>query len=252
MENSQYMEAICAQRAMAMEEDTYLEGCNTISLETQSDLVEEDILTYVQDHFAEFLQNLRFLSKEDQELLLSYYLLSKTQNTLALIHKSTQTICSFRIRMAIKKLGTFLMLGVPTAEVMAGILTKAGFENSLEKDGLNLARTVTLSKVIDAYAKTRNFQRVAEIYHLHRPDIRRAMSRASKALMLSKDGHELALGAYIHGLIDKASASGQGFSKRKLAKQCHIYRTDPSILGEFRIDVMNRDFDSVLVARANH
>lgn len=247
-ENTQYFEAIVAHRAMQMDADTYLEGCNTISLETQADLIEEDILTYVHDNFPEFLRRLRFLSKEDQELLLSYYLLSKTQNTLALIHKSTQTICSFRIRMAIKKLGTFMMLGVPTVAIMSEILTKAGFENSLEKEG----RPMLLSKVIDAYAKTRNFQRVAEIYGLHRPDIRRAMSRASKALMLSKDGHELALGAYIHGLIDKASASGQGFSKRKLAKQCHIYRTDPSILGEFRIDVGNKDFDNVLVARANH
>src|SRR5208337_4356445 len=117
-------------------------------------------------------------------------------------------------------------------------------------DGLN--RTMPLSKVIDAYAKTRNFQRVAEIYHLHRPDIRRAMSRASKALMLSKNGRELALGAFLHGLIDKASASGQGYSKRKLAKQCHIFKTDSPILGRFAIDVNDPDFDVLLTARANH
>jgi hypothetical protein len=79
------------------------------------------------------------------------------------------------------------------------------------------------------------------------------MSRASKALMLSKNGRELALGAFLHGLIDKASASGQGYSKRKLAKQCHIYIKMPDILGKFSIDVNDPDFDKyLLVARANH
>jgi hypothetical protein len=228
-----------------------MEGITTVSAETVEELVKDDTLVYVSNNLPEFLRRLRFLSKEDQELLLSYYLLSKTQNTLALIHKSTQTICSFRIRMAIKKFGTFLMLGIPTVEIMGEILERAGFEHTLEKDGLN--RTMPLSKVIDAYAKTRNFQRVAEIYHLHRPDIRRAMSRASKALMLSKNGRELALGAFLHGLIDKASASGQGYSKRKLAKQCHIYIKMPDILGKFSIDVNDPDFDKyLLVARANH
>ncbi len=251
MENTQYMEAICAQRALLMDEDSYLEGCNTISLETQDELVKKDILTYIQDNFANFMRQLRFLSKEDQELLLSYYLLNKTQNTLALIHKSTQTICSFRIRMAEKKIGCYMMLGVPTVEVMSEILTKAGFENSLDKESSD-EKAVVLSKVVDAYAKTRNFQRVAEIYHLHRPDIRRAMSRASKALMKSKNGQELALGAFLHGLIDKASASGQGFSKRKLAKICHVYRTDPAILGAFRVSASDPHLDDILVARANH
>jgi hypothetical protein len=101
------------------------------------------------------------------------------------------------------------------------------------------------------YEQSRSFQKVADAYGLHRPDIRRAMSRAAKQLNESKDGNEAALGAFIHGLIDKASASGQGFSKRKLAKQCHIYRADPPILGEFRINIMDPHFDHLFTSRAN-
>jgi hypothetical protein len=228
---------------MLLDEDEQLEGATTISLETQSDLQEEDILTYVQENFAEFLKTLRYLKKEDQELLLSYYLLSKTQNTLALIHKSTQTVCSFRIRMAVKTLCAFIMMGEPTPEKMHGILDKAGLEDGLEK--------LPLSTCIDLYAKTRSFQRIAEVHHLHRPDIRRAMSRASKQLMESKDAHEHALGAYIHSLIDKANPSGVGYSKRKVQKLGHIYRTDPAILGEFRIKVGSPDFEHMFVSRAN-
>lgn len=228
---------------MLLSEDDQLEGMTCIGLETQADLQEEDILTYVQQNFSSFLKTLRYLKKEDQELLLSYYLLSKTQNTLALIHKSTQTVCSFRIRMAVKTLCAFIMMGEPTPDKMHVILEKAGLEDGLEK--------ISLSTVIDLYAKTRSFQRIAEVYHLHRPDIRRAMSRASKQLMESKDAHEHALGAYIHSLIDKANPSGTGFSKRKVQKLGHIYRTDPSLLGEFRIRVEDPDFEHMFVSRAN-
>lgn len=242
-EMTPYFDAITSARAMLLDEDEALAGATTISLETQADLAEDDILTYVQTNFAGFLKMIRFLSKEDQEMLLSYYILSKTQNTLALIHKSTQTVCSFRIRMAVKKLGTFMLLGEPSVEAMSKILVKSGLESSLEKIGL--------SEVVDLYKKTRSFAKVAEVYGLHRPDIRRAMSRAAKQLNDSKSGHEVALGAYIHGLIDKASAAGQGFSKRKLAKQCHIFHQDPQILGEFRIDVKAPGFEHLFTSRAN-
>lgn len=242
-ENTPYFDSITSARAMLLNEDEQLEGTTTISLETQSDLAEDDILTFVMENFSEFLKMLRFLKKEDQELLLSYYLLSKTQNTLAIIHKSTQTVCSFRIRMAVKTLACFIMLGEPTVEKMHEILTRAGLEKSLEK--------IDLSEIIDLYAKTRSFQRIAEVHHLHRPDIRRAMSRASKQLMESKNAQEHALGAYIHSLIDKANPSGVGYSKRKMQKLGHIYRVDPPLLGEFRISVSDPDFDHMFVSRAN-
>jgi hypothetical protein len=243
-ENSAYFESIVANRAMLLTEEEALEGAQLIGVESQADLAEEDILTYIQSNFGNFLRILRSLKKEDQELLLSYYLLSKTQNTLATIHKSTQTVCSFRIRMAVKTLGTFIMMGgAPTVDVMQEILKGAGLEESL--------KTIGLSKVVDEYVRCRNFQRIAEIHKLHRPDIRRAMSRASKQLMESKDPREHALGAYIHSLIDKANPAGQGYSKRKIAKQCHIYRSDPSVLGEFRISVSDPDFGHMFVSRAN-
>ena len=243
-ENSAYFDSIVATRAMLLNEEEALEGGTLISLESQADMAEEDILTYIQENFAGFIRILRSLKREDQELLLSYYLLSKTQNTLATIHKSTQTVCSFRIRMAVKTLGTFIMMsGAPTVEKMHEVLTKAGLEDSLQK--------IDLSKIVDLYVKTRNFQKIAELHHLHRPDIRRAMSRASKQLMESKNPQEHALGAYIHSLIDKANPAGQGYSKRKIAKQCHIYRQDPAILGEFRISVSDPDFQHMFVSRAN-
>ena len=243
-ENSPYFESISANRALLLTEDEALEGCTTISLETCADLAEEDILSFINENFAQFLKTLRYLKREDQELLLSYYCLSKTQNTLALIHKSTQTVCSFRIRMAVKTLGTFMLVGgEPTEELLHEVLEKAGFENSLEK--------APLSTIVMEYVRTRNFQQVANHFGLHRPDVRRAMSRASKALMESKDGKEAATAAWVHSLIDKSNPIGTGYSKRKLQKEGHLYRTDPDILGQFTVPIESAEFETWFVSRAN-
>lgn len=242
-ENTPYFDSITSARAMLLDEDEQLEGATTISLETQADLAEEDILSFINDNFDRFLKTLRYLKREDQELLLSYYLLSKTQNTLAIIHKSTQTVCSFRIRMAVRTLGTFFMMGEPTEEMLREVFVKAGLENSLEK--------APLSTVVMDYVRCRNFQQVANHFGLHRPDVRRAMSRASKALMDSKNGKEAATAAWLHSLIDKVSPVGNGFSKRKAAKCGHLYRSDPALLGQFRMSMTDSDFNHMFVSRAN-
>ena len=241
-ENTPYFDSITSARAMLLDEDEQLEGATTISLETQADLAEEDICSFITDNFDRFLKTLRFLKQEDQELLLSYYLLSKTQNTLALIHKSTQTVCSFRIRMAVKTLGTFMLVGEPTEELLHEVLEKAGMEYSLK---------APLSQIIMEYVRCRNFQQVALHFGLHRPDVRRAMSRASKALMDSKDGREAATAAWVHSLIDKVSPVGTGFSKRKAQKMGHIYMRSSEILGQFRVNIEHPDFGEFFVSRAN-
>lgn len=235
---------------MLLDEDEALHGATLLSMESDPEFArEQKTLAYIQDNFPSFLKYLRYLKKEDQELLLSYYILAKTQNTLAVIHRSTQTVCSFRIRMARKVLGAMMLWdGEPTMETLNTILIGAKMEDGLAQDD---GTPVPLSVVIDLYAKTRSFQKIAEVYKLHRPDIRRAMSRASKTLMDSRDPSEHALGAYIHSLIDKANPSGTGFSKRKVSKLGNIYRTDPDILGEFRVSVCSPDFEHMFVSRAN-
>jgi hypothetical protein len=145
--------------------------------------------------------------------------------------------------MAIKTLCAFIMMGEPSVDKMHEILVHEGLEEGLDN--------LPLSECIDLYAKTRSFQRIAEVYHLHRPDIRRAMSRASKQLMESGEAQSHALGAYIHSLIDKANPSGVGYSKRKVSKLGHIYVRDPDTLGEFRVNVSAPDFDAWFVSRAN-
>lgn len=242
-EISQYFDSIVADRAMLLDPEDY-QGDHTLSLETQADIVAQDISTYIFDNFRDFLNVLKFLSPEDQELLLGYYILSKTQWSLARIHNSTQTICSFKLRLAIKKLGTYMLLGVPTADKINEILEKFG--------RTHYNTHIRLADIIDYYSKTRSFKTVAAHFKLKRPDVRRAMSVLSKELMDHKDIHVLALGAFVFGLIDKASAQGKGLSARERAKISPIYRRDPAILGDFKVDVMSADFDHLLVTKANY
>lgn len=242
MESTPYMNSVTSARSLLLTDEEALEGATTISLETQQDLQEDDIFTYIQENFTGFLKMLKYLSQEDQDMLLSYYLLGKTQTTLATIFKSTQTVCSFRIRMAVRVIGAFLLFGEPTVEVLSEVLGKAGLEDSL-KGGL--------SKAIIEYAKCRSFQQVADVLGLHRPDVRRAMSRAARALMGSRDSKEAAMAAWIHSLVDKSNPIGPGYSKRKMLKEGHLYRTDPDILGSFVVRIDDPAFDALFVSRAN-
>lgn len=248
-----YIERVAAQRALQLDEDEWLESTSTLSLETQEDLVEGDILVFVRENFASFIRALRFVSRQDAELLLSYYVLSKNQTTLASILNTNQTLCSVHLRQAVQRFGAVLMLGCPTQEVMAEILGKVGLENvEWARDYGKSKIKMPLSKVLAAYAKVRNFTTVADAYHLHRPAIRRTFSEVSKKLKDSRDPREVALGCYIHGLIDKANAKETGLTKRQMQKQTNGYRKDPALLGQFRVDVSHPDFDYVFTARANN
>ncbi len=220
------------------------QGEHTLSLETQADIVSQSIVSYIHDNFGRFMEYLKFLSLEDQELLLSYYLLGKTQWSIARLHGSTQTICSFKLRLAMKRLGTYILMGVPSIDKINSILEAEGC--------IEFTPGIQYADLIDLYAKTRSFKAVAVQFGVKRPDVRRALSTLSKRLLASKEAPVLALGAYVFGLIDKASAQGKGLSQRERAKICPIYRRDPEILGYFEINVSNPAFDQALVSRANN
>src|SRR5271167_2274242 len=139
-ENTPYFDSITSARAMLLTDEEALEGATLLSMESDPKFKEDQkILAYIQENFPMFLVMLRHLKKEDQELLLSYYLLAKTQNTLAIIHRSTQTVCSFRIRMAVKVLCAFILYESEfTTEKMQGVLTAAGLENCIKNVPLSM------------------------------------------------------------------------------------------------------------------
>ena len=253
--SSAYMESITASRAMGLSEEEALKGEGMLSVETQEEYNEDSFRNYCTEHFGDWLKMLRTLPKDLQELLLSYYLLGKPQIVLAKLLQATQTVCSFRIRMAVKLAGTYLMMGgEPSVDQLRVVLTKAGLEHSLKR--------VSLSEIIAEYARCRSFEKIARAHDLHRPDIRRAMSQASKHLLgkdekgetdplLAADPEGIAVGAYIFNLIDKAdSNAGKTIRQKERTARC-VVRVDPPCVGEFRVAVNDPGWESLFVSRAN-
>lgn len=233
-----------AARALTIHEDDYLKD-HTISLETQQELMGESIYAYVWNNFKDFVLKSRLLSDEDQELLFSYYVLGKTQTSLAIVNKSTQTICSSKIRMAIKRLGAYIILGDICEEVLDPLLEGIG-RKYYDKDPL-----VKVSSLILLYAHHLSFQDVADTLQLYRPDVRRYLTNLAKDLVKQKEIKLLALGAHLQGLIDKSSSLGHGPSKARMISRGHMFRKDPDILGEFEVNLLDPEFKDVLYPRAN-
>jgi len=109
------MESIAGDRAVLAydhDEEGALEGAQLISAETDPDLQrEQDIFLFINENFAAFLGYLRNLSLGDQELVLSYYLLRKTQTLLAPIFRTSQTLCSTRMRAAVRTMCADITFG---------------------------------------------------------------------------------------------------------------------------------------------
>ena len=244
-ENSPYFESITAARSMRVKDhEAFVD--ETISMETQSDLARDSVGESLQTNFALILPRLRLLSPEDQELLFSYFFLAKPQWCLAKLYRSTQTLCSLRIRMALKKLGIVMIYnGHPSQEELDDIL---------ESHSLNaLVEGVKTSTLIVEYRSRRSFAAVADALRLHRPAIRRALTQVVSVLMDDPHEEHKAVGAYVHGLVDKASIQGQGYSAKKVASLSHVHKTDPALVGAFHIDLADPAFEEhVLVSRASN
>jgi hypothetical protein len=227
------MEGIAGDRAVLAyehDEEGALYGAQLISAETDPDVQrEQDIFIFINGNFAAFLNYLRNLSLRDQELLLAYYCLRKTQTQLAPILKTSQTLCSAGMRAAVRAMCAYITFGgQPTEERMRRILQavgaeetslitrpkrqyKEGCENLLQhrKNGKAGDKAMhSLTRLLAEYAEVRSFRTLADRHGIHRPEIRRAFRRAAESL--EAGGREQqALAAWIRVLIDKANANAR-------------------------------------------
>jgi DNA-directed RNA polymerase specialized sigma24 family protein len=233
---SNHLEAAVVARSMKLHVDSALKGDATVSLETQ-DLADSCVRTFIEGNFPEFLRIIQNLSDEDRDLLLGYYVLGKTQADLAAIHRIPPTICSSKIRAALQRVGHIIMNGSPTLESLKETFEVAGLEES------HLG--VPLSQVAMHYREHKSSQRAAELLGLHGPEVRRVMKAACEKLKESKNQREIATGAYLSGLIERASNNKRRVARRKLARSSGITIKTPAILGQFRVDVTDPDFDQL-------
>jgi hypothetical protein len=121
---------------------------------------------------------------------------------------------------------------------MEAILAKAG-------------QDIAVANYVRLFREHGSYGAVANALKLHRPDVRRGISVASKAMMDSRDHAEAGLGAYLHGLIDSKAASGTGKSKAAARRKTKREARDPDCLGYFRIDVGDAGFGKMFMAKSS-
>jgi hypothetical protein len=254
---SPYMQGMIGKWARRLTPEEQLSGSGMTSIETCEDFEDTSEFVYVQENFAAFLHHLRSLNPRQQEMLLTYYCLGKSQGEMAKIFTSTQTVMSFQLRVAFQTLCCFMMFGgKPSRDQMKSIFEKAGLEdmmlaeahrNSVPGDRI----PAHLSSMVEEYAKSLSYNYVAVQHGLHRPDVRRAFSKAYKQLRDSQVPKQRALGAYLFSLVDKMSASGAGITKREVRKYAHHHGADPDVLGKFVVKIGEPGFGALFTPRAN-
>ena len=275
MENSAYMESVAGDRAVIAyehNEEAALDGAQLISAETDPDVQrEQDIFIFINGNFTAFLGYLRNLNLRDQELLLSYYCLRKTQTQLAPIFKTSQTLCSAGMRAAVRAMCAYIAFGgQPTEEQMRPILQAVGAEKAslsmqpktqYKEDSENLSQhgnggnaggkaTHSLARLLAEYADTRSFRTLEDRHGIHRPEIRRAFRHAAERLEAGSREQQ-ALAAWIRALIDKANPFGVGESKRQAAKHGDVFVRDDARIADFRIRIEDGLLSKILTPRGN-
>jgi len=251
-ENSPYFEFVISERSVLLSEEQALTGSSLVSLETTEEGSRDGVLDYIQQNFAQFLRSLRHIDKESQEILLTYYLAGKTQNTLAVIHRQTQTMCSTAIREGVEQLGAIVLMSTPKRDAMAVILQRENAEHILPG--------VEMSAAIELYARSRSYQTISDAYRVHRADVRRAFRHAAEILGAAGGNKALSvfdrqargLAAYIRGLTAKASATGTGLTQKKTARRGYIVYKSPDCLGQSVLNVNDPGFGEVFTPVAEH
>jgi len=269
------MDSVAGDRAVLAydhDEEAALDGAQLISAETDPDQQrEQDIFIFINGNFAAFLSYLRNLSLRDQELLLAYYCLRKTQTQLAPIFQTSQTLCSASMRAAVRAMCAYIAFGgQPTEERIRPILQAIGAEEArltvqaktqYKEKGENPSQrrqngefgekaTHSLARLLAEYAEARSFGRLADRHGIHRPEIRRAFRHAAERLE-GGGGEQQALAAWIRALIDKANHFGEGESKRQAAKRGDVFVTDNERIADFRVRIEDGLLAKILAPRGN-
>jgi hypothetical protein len=246
------MESIAAARSiLGYSEDpaAALEGRQLISFESQ-ELEEQGVFTYISENFADFLRYIKLLEPKDQELLLAYYGCHCTQNQIAAILHSTQTLVSFNLRAAVRCLIAFMMFGgtQPNAATLEPVLRTA---NAILVE-FDDKKVLPFADVLVDYLRLKSFTDVAWKYKLPVPSIRRTFSQLSKKW---RDEHNpvaiQALGWFVFKTIDKKSPRGVGASLRERKKAGNVVRCDPDIVANFHIRVEDPNFSAIFQPKGN-
>jgi hypothetical protein len=210
-----------------------------ISMEAQNQ-GDDDITSYIENNFKEFLEYLKFIRGIDRHLLLSYYLCGVTQARLGPIYGYTQTVTSTRLRNAVKLLTAFMVWEGEPSDILV----------RLSCDERKIA-----DWTIEFRGNGGHLDVVAKKFKVHRPELRRELARAVDEMQLASEQDTQLMAAYVNMLMldGKSRITGEETEHTKSRRTETIYRHDPDCLGQFCVSISDDpDWDSLFVPRNEH
>jgi hypothetical protein len=190
---------------------------------------EEDGLafSYLEENPAKFLGMLKFLDPEEQDMLLCYFLLHRTQADLGLIFGITQTRVSAAVRLALKTMLSIAIVGIPDEDTLREMLVRHGLEDTVADDGL--------TEMILAYDELRDWTEVKVEYDFT-GSLGVLVRHAGKTLLASSKMTDQACGAWLIFIAGSTVEPHAGGRHRK-AMSGDIRRVDPDCVGSFTVSL---------------
>jgi hypothetical protein len=251
-----YFDLISHNRLKNSDQTEMLQGEILVSIETSEEHATASIQQFIHDNPVSFFRALRQLPSHFQDLVISYYVLNKTQDQLAAqLMNTSQTITSTLLRKAVQALCALLQWpdGL-TEEVMNKILKNReltiGAALKHTKDATITMKTVSAARVLFMLLKYRSFELVATAIDLWRAELRRVVRELVKELCESEDRDEKLLGGALYIFLDAVGAKGTGKSLKALRRTRPYEGKDPACLGNFRVRIGEPGWEALFPAHS--
>ncbi len=253
-----YIESLGAQSIDQghMSDAELLVGDATVSIETRAELsAEENMAMFAARDRAKFLRLAEMLPDRYFDMLVSYFLIGKTQKQVGDVTGDAQAHVAFRLTLASQALAGLLRFdGIPSACVVVPILQRIGAQTIPLPRQLSTPtgtpRLVPAGDLIATYLSTRSYTAAAARHGVRRQDTRRAIREIARRLERTANLDCKCLGAILLAFAAYSSASIAGDTKREERHLCQVFRVDPDALGQFEVRA-GRDFP-FFAPRADH
>jgi len=206
-----------------------------VSVETQDPgTTENGFLAYIKENPGRVLECLKSLPPLDQDLILSYYWLHRSQYACAAMFGEAQSKCSKRLKSGVEVVCHRILFGPPTRKKLEEILK---ITQKTKISGYPAA------EILIEFAQCGSYRKM-EKYHITRPQIKRFIWQVAERIEKRCNSTEnRALIAWLLGLLQRA------------AKQKHWGTRvveHPDYLGDFTLRIEDIDAEQVFPVEASY
>jgi hypothetical protein len=260
-----YFDLISRNRLKNADQSEMLEGTLLVSIESQEELASASIRAFLEENPTVFFRALRKLSLPQQDLILCYYILNKTQTQLGkAVTNNSQTMTSMLLRAGINSLcAMFLWPDGPSTLIMDKIVTGIGHGT------VEMAKTEPETKMAEGYYRKspkmvrlktaevialllahKSYDVVAKKLGVWRPELRKYLRSLTKILTGTEERDAKLLGAVLFNLVDVLPFSGKNPTKRNQRRTEDYHAKDPDCLAQFRVRFDGPGWQSVFPTHA--